>query len=545
VLLPRLVDLGAALDLMTSGRVVAGPEALALGMIDALAEGDIDAACLQLAAGMPRPPVPVAARPVRLPEGDLDAFFAEARARARALAGGPAPEAIVACVETTARKSLSEARAHGLSAFLELAAGPEAKALQYLFFSERKAGRVAGLDPAAKPLALSRIGVVGAGVMGTGISAALAAAGYRVTLHDADPARLAASMARLPRFLDTLRKRGRAPEGAEARVGPAGALADLAGCDLVIEAVVEKAEVKHAVFAELDNLLPPGTPIATNTSYLDIDALAAATSRPGRVVGTHFFTPAHLIPLLEVVRGAATDDETLLTATALARRLGKTAIVARVCDGFIGNRMVDKLFTQACALLMEGAGPAQVDGALERFGLALGPFAMADMAGNDIFALTHARRRAADPGYLVPPIGEAVAAAGWHGQKAGAGWYLYAPEAPHKPLPHPALEEMLAQMRTGPARAVEDAEIVERCIFALIDEGARVFREGIAERLSDIDLVYVRGYGFPGWRGGPMYHGAALGLDHVAARVAAFHAADQWGAWGDGSDIAALAETST
>jgi 3-hydroxyacyl-CoA dehydrogenase len=361
---------------------------------------------------------------------------------------------------------------------------------------------------------------------------AFANAGFAVKLSDTSAEAMQRSRAVRSRAYESAQKRGRmtaqVAEEAAARILECSALEDLADCDLVVEAVVEKLDVKEAVLGKLAALLPPGAIIASNTSYLDIDVLAATTGRAQDVLGLHFFSPAHVMKLVEVVRGRATSDVVVATAMDVVKRLGKTGVVAGVCDGFIGNRMVDQYFLSANELLMEGATPRQVDEAIRGFGLAMGPFAMSDMAGNDIGWFSRKRRIEADPSYRYPAIADAIPERGWFGQKTGKGYFLYE-EGSREPKDSPEVEELLSELRAKAgltARSFEPSEIVERCVYALVNEGARILEEKIAQRASDIDVVYVRGYGFPDLKGGPMHYAeAVVGLDRVVKTIEGYRAA--------------------
>jgi 3-hydroxyacyl-CoA dehydrogenase len=431
----------------------------------------------------------------------------------------------------------AEAEAVEEAAFPRLAASPEAKALQHLFFAERAAARLADVAPDTRPLPVQRVGVVGAGTMGTGIALAFANAGFDVRLFDPGTGAMERSAAARAKTYASAVRRGRMTEAeadaAAARILPAASLADLAPSDLVVEAVIEDMAIKKQVLGELDGLIRPEALLATNTSFLDIDELAAATRHPGRVLGLHFFSPAQVMRLVEVVRAAATSDAALVTAMAVVRRLGKVGVVAGVCDGFIGNRMIDQYFLEACELLMQGATPRQVDDALRGFGMAMGPFAMSDMAGNDVSWFARKRRYAADPGFRFPEIADALAERGWFGQKTGQGWYLY-PDGTREGVDSPDLAALLAACRAAAGiapRRIGADEIAERCIYALVNEGAKLLDEGIAARASDIDVVYARGYGFPDLKGGPMHHAEAVGLARVLERVRSFGQGARFPLW--------------
>jgi 3-hydroxyacyl-CoA dehydrogenase len=367
--------------------------------------------------------------------------------------------------------------------------------------------------------------VVGAGTMGAGIAISLTLAGYEVTLVDLNPQALEAGLARVRGTIEAAAAKGRVTAAdaaaAVARVRGANELAAAARASLVIEAVFESMAAKREVFGELDRLCPPGAVLATNTSTLDVDAIAAATRRPQAVVGMHFFSPANIMPLVEIVRGRATEERVLGAALAVTQRMGKVGVVVGNCFGFVGNRMLYAYGRENQLLLLEGASPAQVDGALQAFGMAMGPNAVGDLAGLDVGYRVRRERhdRPDDPRYY--RIADALVEAGRLGQKNGRGYYRYEPGS-RRALADPAVDALIAAeaQRLGIARrAVADAEIVERCIYALINEGARILAEGIAARAADIDTIWCNGYGFPRARGGPMAHADALGLPAVLEGV--------------------------
>ncbi|PWV95777.1 short chain enoyl-CoA hydratase /3-hydroxyacyl-CoA dehydrogenase [Hoeflea marina] len=537
--LPRLIEAGKALELMMDGRFITGTEAAALGLADAVTDGEPSARAIEVAADLLKAgdPLPrLRDRPVRF-DGDADAALATAMERARAVARGPAPQAIVESVARSITASAAEAEAGDHAAFLELAASPEAIALQHLFFAERAAGRVQGVDSTAAARAVGTVGVVGAGTMGTGIAMAFANSGYRVRLYDPSAESLARSQTARAKAYASAERRGKmdsaASGAAQARIVPAAALAELADADLVIEAVIEDMAVKKAVFTELDSLVGPDAILASNTSFLDIAEIASVTRDSSRVLGMHFFSPAHIMRLVEVVRTPSTSASALLTAMAVTKKLGKIGVVAGNCDGFIGNRMIDQYFLRANELLMEGATPRQVDEALRGFGFAMGPFEMSDMAGNDIAWLNRKRHLAADPSFRFPEIADAAAERGWFGQKTGRGWYLYA-EGERQGRDSPELAGLLEEMRAGAGvrkRPIDAREIVERCVYALVNEGAKILEEGHAQRASDIDLVYARGYGFPDLKGGPMHYAERVGLAPILERIRGFHSESRFPGW--------------
>jgi 3-hydroxyacyl-CoA dehydrogenase len=399
--------------------------------------------------------------------------------------------------------------------------------MRHLFFAERLSGKLAS-PVQAEPKTIHTIGVVGAGTMGVGIAASALAGGYTVALFDANPDALANGKGRIEGIIKGDAKKGRiSPAEADDRHKRLSVLQDwsgYAGCDLIIEAVFEDMDVKKEVLAKIDAVARPDALIASNTSYLDIDALAASISNPERVLGLHFFSPAHIMRLLEIVRGAQTSDEALTTALALAKRMRKVGVVSGVCHGFIGNRMLSGYGREAGLLMLEGASPQEIDKALLDFGMPMGPFAMGDMAGLDI---GYMNRKKLDPALFeerASRVHDRLVEAGCKGQKTGSGFYTYDPET-RAASPNPHADEIIDQVRAEAQvtpRSISAEEIVERCIFALINEGAQLLGEGIAQRGSDVDVVYAKGYGFPRYRGGPFCYADEIGLDHVLARIEAF-----------------------
>jgi 3-hydroxyacyl-CoA dehydrogenase len=413
-------------------------------------------------------------------------------------------------------------------AFVELMATPESKGLRHAFFAERAAGKVDVVTPDTPVRAVSQAAVIGAGTMGAGIAVALLDAGIPVRLLETDQAALDRGLARIAAIYEGQVKKGRlAPEerhGRLALLGPTLSYHDIAAADVVIEAVFESLDVKREVFVALDRVMKPGAVLATNTSTLDVDAIAGFTERPSDVLGLHFFSPANVMRLLEVVRARHTSPEVLATALALAKRLRKVPVVAGVCDGFIGNRMLDAYLRQAWYLVEEGASLEQVDKAIEAFGFAMGPFRVGDLVGHDVSQAIRRHRRARRPDYRVSDLPDKLCALGRIGQKTGGGWYDY-PEGPRRAVPSPVAAQLVEMHRTEigvTPRQVDDAEIVDRLVYALVNEGARILEEGIAARASDIDVVYLTGYGFPRARGGPMFYAGQVGLDRVLSRVREF-----------------------
>ena len=548
--LPRLVDTAWALDLMLTGRQVDADAALAAGLLDAVVQGEPLKAALAythslLAQGAG--PRPTSLRPVA-PEVLLDAALE--RALVEPL---PASSRIGRCVNAAAMFPYEQGAALEAQLFEECRRSPESMALRHLFFAEREAAKLSGAPRDLKPRSVESVGILGAGTMGGGIAMCFANAGVPVTIVDTSAAGLERGLGLIRSNYEASAKKGRMSAAqVSQRMGLiSGSLADtdLAPCDLVIEAVFESMAVKTAVCARLGEICKPGAIIASNTSTLDLDVLADASGRPEDVVGMHFFSPANVMRLLEVVRGARTSPEVLATVIQLARKIRKVAVVSGVCYGFIGNRMVESYLRETDFLLMEGATPEQIDQALEGMGMAMGPCRMLDQVGNDVAAHTVIERAASgglppDPAYRA--VVRRLFESGRLGQKSGAGYYSY---EGRRALPDSEVLRICSELafehgivqRTD----ISASEIVERCLYPLINEGACILDEGIAARGGDIDTVWVNGYGFPNFKGGPMFLADQIGLPLIAARLAHYAAAraDRFGYWDTAPLLAQLAET--
>ncbi|MCW5723945.1 MAG: enoyl-CoA hydratase/isomerase family protein [Maricaulaceae bacterium] len=525
--LPRLIALSEALEMIVTGKPVSAARALETGLADHVAEGEALAAALAFARSGKLEKRPLGARPS--PAADDKAFAAWRGHAETRMRGQIAPQRAIDAVQAACALGTPDGLAKEREIFLDLVTGAQSRALRYAFFAERAASKIAGL--AAEPLPLDRAAVIGAGTMGAGIAAAFMNAGIPVALFDQNPEALAAGLARIAAIRDGDLAKGRIGEAEHSRraglVSGVSGYDELKGVDLVIEAVFEDMDVKKAVFAELDKAVKPGAILATNTSYLDVNEIASVTGRPGSVLGLHFFSPAHIMRLLEIVQADRTSDAALAAALTLAKRLGKTPVVARVGHGFIGNRMLSGYGREAGLLAIEGASPQDIDAALYDFGMPMGPFAMADMAGLDI---GYSMRRKLDPSHYEPratALHDRLVEMGRKGQKTGAGIYAYAPGS-RAPKPDPEVEALIEQIAAEQGvkrRRIGADEIVDRCILALVNEGAKVLAEGVARSGSDIDVVYLHGYGFPRWRGGPMFHADERGLKEVLARIESFAAA--------------------
>lgn len=496
VRLPRLTDAATALDIITSCRRVKAPEAFRLGMIDAVVT-DLRAEAAAFALALPGkrrlrdvPPVSV----------DGESFENVAGTALRKGRGRPHVVEAIAAVRRAVSEPVDTALTQERAVFQRLRMSDESAALRHLFFAEREAGRIVGLAGVA-PLTVTKVGVVGGGTMGCGIAAAFLLAGLPVTLADLKPEVLATAAERIAGFTS------RAPGATRtASLSIADGLDALADCDVIVEAVFEDLEVKRALVASLDALAKPGAIIASNTSYLDLDRIASASSRPDSVVGLHFFAPAHIMKLLEVVRGAKTAPTVLATALALGRRLDKVAIIAGVCEGFIGNRIYNAYRTQCEAMLLEGALPQEVDAAIEAFGFAMGPFAVSDLSGLDI-AWANRKRKQAVTGDRTRdmPVLEWLVAEHRLGRKTGAGWYRYVDGKAEPDAAVAALIERARRDRGAVAQPLARNEIQLRALTAIVNEALLVLEDGIAARASDVDLVLINGYGFPRHLGGPLH----------------------------------------
>jgi 3-hydroxyacyl-CoA dehydrogenase len=523
--LPRLVGIDKAMAMILSGDPIGAHEALEAGLIDEIVDSDLATGALAFARRVvseKREFVLARDREDRLSaRADLAKFNAAAADRIRRARGQNAPSAAIEALRAALTLPIAEGLRLERARFLELVAGDQSKAMRHIFFAEREAAKVPDIAN-VNPTDVTRAAVIGAGTMGGGIAMCFANAGIPVTLVDVSPEALARGLDTVgANYRSTAARGGLTPNEVDARLGRIASTTDLAavaGADIVVEAVFEDMGVKRNLFAELDRIAKKSAVIASNTSYLDIDVLARGTARPQAVVGMHFFSPANVMRLVEVVRGAATAPHTLATAIAVARRLGKIPAVVGVCHGFVGNRMLRVRSVEAERLLLEGALPQDIDAALVGFGFPMGPFAMADMAGLDVGW----RMRKAQG--LSAPIADELCERGRYGQKTRGGFYLY--EAGSRaPLPDPEVERLItdAAARHGVARRVIGAEeIVDRTLYPMINEGARILAEGIARLPGDIDVIWVHGYGFPVQRGGPMHYANNVGLGRICQRLTVF-----------------------
>ncbi|PAP93824.1 3-hydroxyacyl-CoA dehydrogenase NAD-binding domain-containing protein [Mesorhizobium wenxiniae] len=524
VRLPRLVGPLKALSMIVSGTPIGAAEALAAGLIDAVFDGALTGQAVRFAsemAGKGGPFTPVRDRDGRLDKVDLAAFDKAAAELAKKARGLAAPIACAQSVRNAMTLPFEEALVAERELFAKLVAGDQSRAQRHLFFAEREAAKVAGKDIVRRKIA--RVGVIGAGTMGGGIAMAFANGGFSVTVLEATQEALQRGLAMIDKNYAVSVSRGSLSEdNKRQRLGlfkGSTAYDDLADCDLIVEAVFEEMAVKKEVFGRLDAVAKPGAILATNTSYLDVNEIAASTSRPQDVVGMHFFSPANVMKLLEIVRAEKTAPDVLATIVELARRIAKVPVVVGVCHGFVGNRMLAARGTESEALLLEGATPQQIDRVFTDFGWPMGPFQMGDLAGLD----TGWRNRKARGQTAM--IADTLCKQGHFGQKTGRGFYLYE-NGSRTPAPNPEVEALIrdkaAEKGIAP-RAIGADEIIERTLYPMINEGAKILEEGIAARASDIDVVWVKGYGFPVGKGGPMFWAGLEGLDKIIGRLDHWH----------------------
>ncbi|WP_434783327.1 3-hydroxyacyl-CoA dehydrogenase NAD-binding domain-containing protein [Gimibacter soli] len=523
--LPRLVGAEAALKMVTGGDHVPAKKAHAMGLVDELAdEGGLEAAAIAFARKAVAEGKPL--RRIR----DMDEKLAEARANpglfdefrkanARKFRGFEAPEANIKCIEAAVNLPFDEGMKFERDAFMKLMTGSQSAAQRYVFFSEREAAKIPNLDGDVKPRAIGKVAIIGAGTMGGGIAMNFANVGIPVTIIEMKDEALQRGLGVIRKNYENTAAKGRiSADDVEKRMGCLTGSLDLASvaeADLVIEAVFENMDIKKEVFTKLDALAKPGAILATNTSYLDVDEIASVTKRPGDVLGLHFFSPANVMRLLEIVRAEKTASDVLVTALDLARKIGKVGVVAGVCHGFIGNRMLAARQREAQKLILEGAMPWDVDRVLYDFGMPMGPFQMGDLAGLDI-----GWSKETSKGETVRDL---LCEMDRRGQKTGAGFYDY--DEKRVGSPSPVTEKIILDLSAKAGikrRSISDEEILERCLYPMVNEGAKILEEGKAYRASDIDIVWINGYGWPVYRGGPMFWGELVGLDKVLKRMQEF-----------------------
>ncbi|MEG3180677.1 3-hydroxyacyl-CoA dehydrogenase NAD-binding domain-containing protein [Sphingomonas sp. LT1P40] len=512
--LPRVAGVKLALEMAAKGDPISAKNAQAAGLVDRLAGEDsltADAVAYANEVADARPLPRASEKPVPVEDGVFDAFRKENAKRFR---GFDAPAEIISVIEETASLPYAEGVQRERNGFMKLIMGTQSAAMRHIFFAERKAAKIDDVPEGTQLRPIKRVGVIGAGTMGGGISMNFLSAGIPVTIVEMQQEALDRGTGTIRKNYEGSAAKGRITgEQVEAAMGaltPTLSLDDLADCDLIIEAVYENMDVKKELFGKLDKIAKPGAILASNTSYLNVDEIAASTSRPQDVVGLHFFSPANVMKLLEIVRGAKTAHDVLATAMDVAKKIKKVAVVAGVCHGFIGNRMLMPRQVEAMKLLMEGATPEQVDRVHVQFGMPMGPFQMSDLAGVDIGWHRDPTR--------IESIRDALAAEGRWGQKKQAGFYDY--DEKRNPSPSPRVAEIIEEFRAKSGAVqhdVTDEEVIERTLYTLVNEGALILQEGMAQRASDIDVVWIYGYGWPVYRGGPMFWADTVGLKTIVA----------------------------
>jgi 3-hydroxyacyl-CoA dehydrogenase len=537
--LPRLTGAERALNMIIGGNPVAARELAKTALLDRVVDDDAVAGAIALVQEAGGDKLPLKrARDISVVLPNAEAFFDFARGAVAPLAKHyPAPGKIIDAVEAAVLKPFDEGIRVEAAGFAELLQGTVSKALRHIFFATRAAAKIPDVPASTATRPVRSVAVIGAGTMGGGIAMNFANAGVRVTVLETAQAALDKGLAVVKKNYESTLKKGRLTSAQfEERLALiTGTLSydDIADADLVIEAVFEDMGVKKQVFETLDRKARVGAILASNTSTLDLNQIAAVTHRPQDVIGLHFFSPANVTKLLEIVRGAKTAKDVLATALAVAKQIKKIGVVAGVCDGFIGNRMLNAYFRQMDFLLDAGALPQQIDRALENFGFAMGPYRVADLAGNDIGWSIRKRLYTEYPDRPFSRIPDRICELGRFGQKSGAGWYDYKP-GERAAIPSEAVTKIVLEEseRLGlKRRKVSDEEIVERALYALINEGARILEEGVAARSSDIDIVYIAGYGFPDFRGGPMFYADTVGLANILRAMRGFAKGYRPDAW--------------
>ena len=512
--LPRVAGVPKALAMCATGNPISAKQAADCGLVDRIVEGELIPHAVAFAEEVRdiRPLPKSSARQDKVDAVDPSVFADFRKANARKMRGFDAPEKNIQAIEAAVAKPFAEGVIDERKLFMELMSGAQAKAQQYFFFAERQAAKIDGLLEGTVARDIKRVGVIGAGTMGGGISMNFLSAGIPVTIVEMDRQALDRGTAVMRKNYEATAAKGRmSAEQVEQAMGllmPTLDFDALGDCDLIIEAVYEDMDVKKEIFGRLDTIAKPGAILASNTSYLDVNEIAASTGRPQDVLGMHFFSPANVMKLLEVVRGSKTAPDVLLTAMQTAKKIKKVAVIAGVCHGFIGNRMLMPRQIEATKLLLEGATPDQVDRVHVEFGMPMGPFQMADLAGVDIGWHRDPKR--------IENIRDALAAEGRWGQKKNAGFYDY--DDQRRPSPSPRVQEIIDEFRAREGiekRDIFDQEIVERTLYTMVNEGAKILEEGIAQRASDIDVVWVYGYGWPVYRGGPMHWADSEGLAKI------------------------------
>ncbi len=529
--LPRLVGVAKALEICAGGNPVKAEEAARIGLIDRMIEGDLLAGAARFAreiAARPAPKTRERTTHLGTPEQNAPTFAAARESARKKQRGMMAPLAAIDAVEASTRLPFDQGCLEEQKLFMECLHSDQSKALIHVFFGEREVAKVPDVPKDTPTIAVRRAAVVGAGTMGGGIAMVFANAGIPVLLQEVDRESLDRGLGKIRKNYATSVERGRfTQEFVEERMKLIEPTLDYAGfekADIVVEAVFEGMALKKEVFAKLDRVSKPGTILASNTSTLNIDEIASATSRPEFVIGTHFFSPANVMRLLEIVRGRKTSKEVIATSMQLSKKLGKIGVLVGNCRGFVGNRMFHPYVRESVFLVEEGASVEAVDQALVEFGMAMGPLAVGDLAGLDVgWRIRKEYRHLEKPGIRQPMAGDRLCELGRFGQKTGAGWYKY--DENRRAVPDPEVAELVrkwAHEAAIPQRKISREEIIDRCLYALVNEGARILEEGYALRAVDIDIIYLNGYGFPAYRGGPMWFADTVGLPKVYERVVEF-----------------------
>ncbi len=530
--LPRLAGVAKALDMCTNGKSIKAAEAVGAGIVDRLIEGDLLAGAVAFArevAGKPTPKTRERTGKLGTPEANAPILAAARDTVRKKQRGLPAPMAAIEGIEAATKMPFEKGCEEEARLFDKCLYSDESKALIHVFFAEREVAKIPDVPKETPVIPVNAVAIVGAGTMGGGIAMVCVNAGIPVLLKDTDQAALDRGLANIRKNYATSVKRGRfTQEYVDERmkmIKPTLSYDDFAGADLVIEAVFEGMALKKEVFAELDRVCKRGAILASNTSTLNIDEIAASTSRPESVIGTHFFSPANVMRLLELVRGQKSSKEVIATCMQLAKKIGKVAVLVGNCRGFVGNRMFLPYIREAQFLVEEGASPEAVDAALTEWGMAMGPLAVGDLGGLDVaWRIRKEFRHLEKPGARQPYVEDKLCEMGRFGQKTGSGWYKY--DAERKATPNPEVAELVKKWNAEsgiPQRQISAQEIVEREVYMLVNEGAWILEEGYALRAGDIDTIYLNGYGFPGFRGGPMWYADTVGLKKVYERVCEFY----------------------
>ena len=533
--LPRLIGVPAALEVIVGGSMVPAARARTLGILDDVVEGDVVDAAVTQARRMVNERMPLrraSGTDDRVAEtrGKPEVFDAFKKKMARRARGFEAPYACVECIEAAANLPYAEGTAKEREVFVKLLASDQSKAQRHAFFAERQVAKIADVPKDTPSRPVKTAAVIGCGTMGGGIAMNFANAGIPVTVFEVSQAALDKGLGIIGQnYAATVSKGRLSQEDMNTRLGLISntvSYDDLSDADVVIEAVFEDMALKREVFGQLDAACKPEAILATNTSTLDVDEIAAATSRPDKVIGTHFFSPANVMKLMENVRGAQSSAETIATIMKLSKTIGKIGVLVGICDGFVGNRMLYAYRRQADFLLEEGALPDQIDKVIYDFGMPMGPYAMGDLAGLDVGWRIRQRQAATRPAHLrYSTVADRVCELGRFGQKTNAGWFRYEPGS-RTPIPDPVVNELVLQVSADNGfrrREVSDQEILERCMYPLVNEGAKILEEGLAQRASDIDVVWMYGYGFPRYRGGPMFWADLVGLGTIYDMMRRLH----------------------